>query len=322
MLFSVHAIVHLKDGLVWTTLLELSDDHANDLNKCNVHLCYLGRGIFIELVEQEIPLQVLKDTKDRVNSVVIGEITPDEYQSFDTALSTRLGFRLSPKLEIAQPMDINKSVKSESAGCLVDLHKVEKELQIVLTRCSTSRSFTQPRTPDHVNSPAPQPMAPSSICNKEVRILLDKLSMNANQRFLVSRNIVVGASKVTSGDEDEKVKGSGTIEIKNYSSDDTEAYWPLDPKKQILLFPKVNVQHSMMPTAKLALMHRFNIQVCGIQCKKLCYHFKCVVSGCVKTFDKICNWNLHSSIYHLHIEHFFTFLAGNTVFSLVSESPR
>ena len=29
-----------------------------------------------------------------------------------------------------------------------------------------------------------------------------------------------------------------------------------------------------------------------------------------------------SSIYHHHIEHFFTFLAGNTVFSLLSESPR
>ena len=29
-----------------------------------------------------------------------------------------------------------------------------------------------------------------------------------------------------------------------------------------------------------------------------------------------------SSIYHRHIEHFVTFLAGNTVFSLVSESPR
>ena len=29
-----------------------------------------------------------------------------------------------------------------------------------------------------------------------------------------------------------------------------------------------------------------------------------------------------SSIYHRHIEHFFAFFAGNTVFSLVSESPR
>ena len=167
---------------------------------------------------------MLKDTKDGVYSVVIGEITPDEYQSFDTALSTGLGFGLSPKLETAQLMDVNKSVKSASAGSLADLPKVEKELQIVITRCSTSRSFTQPRTANRVNSLAPQTMAPSSVCNKEVRILLYKLSMNANQRFLVSRNIVVGAGKVTSGNEDEKVKGSGTIEIGNYSSDDTEAY--------------------------------------------------------------------------------------------------
>ena len=29
-----------------------------------------------------------------------------------------------------------------------------------------------------------------------------------------------------------------------------------------------------------------------------------------------------SSIYHRHIEHFFTFLAGNTVFSLISDSPH
>ena len=29
-----------------------------------------------------------------------------------------------------------------------------------------------------------------------------------------------------------------------------------------------------------------------------------------------------SSIYHRHIEHFFAFFAGNTVFSLVSESPH
>ena len=28
-----------------------------------------------------------------------------------------------------------------------------------------------------------------------------------------------------------------------------------------------------------------------------------------------------SSIYHHHIEHFFAFFAGNTVFSLISESP-
>ena len=51
MLFSVHALVHLKDGFIWMTLSKLLDDHAEDLKKCNVHLCYLDRGIFIELIE-------------------------------------------------------------------------------------------------------------------------------------------------------------------------------------------------------------------------------------------------------------------------------
>ena len=40
-------------------------------------------------------------------------------------------------------------------------------------------------------------------------------------------------------------------------------------------------------------------------------------------FTNFCSdLDITSSIYHHHIEHFFTFLAGNTVFSLVSESPR
>ena len=51
MLFSVHAVVHLKGGFIWTTLSKLSDNHAEDFKKCSVHLCYLGRGIFIELIE-------------------------------------------------------------------------------------------------------------------------------------------------------------------------------------------------------------------------------------------------------------------------------
>ena len=50
-LFSVLAVVHLKDGFIWTTLSKLSDDHAEDLKRCSVHLCYLCRDIFIKLIE-------------------------------------------------------------------------------------------------------------------------------------------------------------------------------------------------------------------------------------------------------------------------------
>ena len=50
MLFEKHTLVHLKNVFIWSTLDELSDDHSEDLTKCDIHLCYLGRGQFIELV--------------------------------------------------------------------------------------------------------------------------------------------------------------------------------------------------------------------------------------------------------------------------------
>ena len=40
LLFSIHALVHLKDGFISTTSSKLLDDHAEDLKKCSVHLCY------------------------------------------------------------------------------------------------------------------------------------------------------------------------------------------------------------------------------------------------------------------------------------------
>ena len=48
---SKHTVVHLHNGIIWLTLDSLSADHLNDLDKCDVHLCYLGRGSFMELVE-------------------------------------------------------------------------------------------------------------------------------------------------------------------------------------------------------------------------------------------------------------------------------
>ena len=48
MLFKKHGMVHLRNGLVWTLLAQLTGDHYGDLKKCDLHLCYIGRGLFIE----------------------------------------------------------------------------------------------------------------------------------------------------------------------------------------------------------------------------------------------------------------------------------
>ena len=80
MLFDKHAIVHLRHGMVWSTLVDLSQDHYADIQKCELHLCYVGRGLFIELMERKTPLEIVKDTA-AVQSLIIGELSTTEEQT-------------------------------------------------------------------------------------------------------------------------------------------------------------------------------------------------------------------------------------------------
>ena len=62
MLFDKHAMVHLRNGLVWSTLDQLTNDHYEDLKKCDLHLCYIGCSLFIELIMREKPLELSHDS--------------------------------------------------------------------------------------------------------------------------------------------------------------------------------------------------------------------------------------------------------------------
>ena len=77
MLFSQHAVVHLHNNLIWSTLASIDTNHLDDLQKCDIHLCYLGRRLFMELIERDVPLQILDD-KPNTQSIVIGELTIEE----------------------------------------------------------------------------------------------------------------------------------------------------------------------------------------------------------------------------------------------------
>ena len=94
MLFDKHAIVHLRHGLVWSTLEDLSQDHYADLKKCELHLCYVGRGLFVELTERETPLEIVKDT-EAVQSLIIGELSTTEEQTIRLTETAGLGVAIS-----------------------------------------------------------------------------------------------------------------------------------------------------------------------------------------------------------------------------------
>ena len=90
LMFSKHAVVHLHHGLTWSTLATLGETHQDDIKKCDIHLCYIGRGLFMELVPRDMPLQILSDTAT-VQSLVIGELTIEEGKTYHDILHTGLG---------------------------------------------------------------------------------------------------------------------------------------------------------------------------------------------------------------------------------------
>ena len=112
--------------------------------------------------------------------------------------------------------------------------------------------------------------------------------MTPGQIYVTNRNIVIDARLATSKDPAVRGNTNAEKEIFSYSSDDTEAYWPLDPKKQILMFPNINVMH-LVGTSNQKTTQKFKIQVHGIHCRRNCYYFKCVLTRCNKTFNKILN---------------------------------
>ena len=127
MLFNKHAVVHLHNGVIWSVLYTLSTDHLNDLYKCNVHLCYLGRGLFIELVKCEAPLIILEDIKKNVQSLVGGELSVDESTTYDNILCKGLGVALDTAETLQSEMKPHPRA-SASTSCEAGLPRLENEL--------------------------------------------------------------------------------------------------------------------------------------------------------------------------------------------------
>ena len=65
--------------------------HEETLCKCKVHALYLGRGLFVKLMEWDVPLQIKDNPDPKVTSIVTGELTEWEQKMYDDILHTGLG---------------------------------------------------------------------------------------------------------------------------------------------------------------------------------------------------------------------------------------
>ena len=48
-LMSKHTLIHLRNGNIWTTMETSNMDHDELMKNCDVHLTYLGNGLFSEI---------------------------------------------------------------------------------------------------------------------------------------------------------------------------------------------------------------------------------------------------------------------------------
>ena len=89
----VHCCVHLKEKKYWTTLKEVPTTHVEFMQRCNVHLAYLGNDIFIELALRTATVSYkvfgIDQPLDLVETApaVIGTLTSAESSTLDMLLN-------------------------------------------------------------------------------------------------------------------------------------------------------------------------------------------------------------------------------------------
>ena len=84
--------------------------HDETLRKCKVHALYLGRGLFVVLREQEVPLQIIDNPNPKVISIIIGELSELETKMYEDILHTGLGVgkTVEPKASTSSSVSIPK----------------------------------------------------------------------------------------------------------------------------------------------------------------------------------------------------------------------
>ena len=94
-LLETHMAVHLKNGEIWSMLERQPMDHSELLNKCNFHMAYVGRGLFIELTKRKHPI-VIVDSTDDIKAIDVCCFTYDELETVDSIIFKGLRFGKDP----------------------------------------------------------------------------------------------------------------------------------------------------------------------------------------------------------------------------------
>ena len=292
----MHTIVHFGKGKIWTTLAKQGKTHQEDITCCDMHLAYVGRGLYVELAPRSIPLQIVDDTTTS-QSVIIGEIkTDEEVKAFYQVHRLGLGVGIA-----------KKPTPSASTQSATDLPRVEKELaESTVPKASIS---TLAKTPAKILSKSCKSDSPFS--KEEVVNKIQKTEFNyLNQVWQTSPSELakLPLSKYRPGNYypiEENVTPSSIPEnIDEHYSTDTEIYWLLeDHGLEVPTALQCHKSHNVVRPKHQMKQKRptqpgFQIHTQRLGCYRRKYYFKCKEKNHQKTFNTLKACNVHHQIHH------------------------
>ena len=70
-------------------LKDVPNEHEYKISRCDIHLVYLERGLFVQLVTRPEPLEVIS-TSETIDGIIVGQLTASEEKPLDKIIYTGL----------------------------------------------------------------------------------------------------------------------------------------------------------------------------------------------------------------------------------------
>ena len=302
MLIEKHALVHLHDGAIWTSLRDSQNSHDEALDRSDIHLIYLGRGNFAKMSARDVPLLIAENTPTS-QSVAIGTLFPltqSEDKAVNTMIKTGLGIAISreePRTTITAststtPVTVpDKSIKSLPTG--------KKATKKVASASRDHGSMTASKL-STVTTPMSKSVekVPHSVLNlqNQLRLILHPINARPGDRITVSQELLdcIPSSKY-SRTTWQGIRSNIDTENDGNSSDATIPYSdPAFDKAKTHL--KRRRKHQQ--TAKSNKSFKFKVKVHGIRREQRTYNFTCKMPLCGRKFTTTRDWNSHHRVQH------------------------
>ena len=297
-----HCFVHLKNGY-WSTLRDPPDNHLELIQRCNVHLSYLGRGISIEHVSRLNTSFEIFGVSEPVDmpstSAIIGELSIKESEAVKTLLSLGTcvisetgGLALNPDIPTTSNMgnwEINPSKPTTPTS---------KKERLVSGISETSAST------DTVTSLITQPSLP-----------LPNIQSTTMEELPQPHDVAVIKEPTPELPMEATYASTSSVMNKKHGALSCEQILEILNNQPIIVLKRCPIpkkdkcptraETGIFPSHKTATQYKLRIQTHNLKRKcKWRYYFKCAAEGCSCGFSSVKEWNIHHLAKHKTVTYY------------------